>query len=109
GARIAAMATLGSRFSPLVVVQRDHVLQTSGIYAHIRHPGYAGALLACAGAMIAFGSLLALPLVAIFAGLLGQRIEREETLLEQHFGDEYQRYRERSGALWPRFGRVAES
>jgi protein-S-isoprenylcysteine O-methyltransferase Ste14 len=101
-ARIAGMARLGPRFSPLVTVQQGHVLEQRGIYAIVRHPGYAGSLLACAGAMFAFGSGLALPLVASFAGLLQARIAREERLLERHFGDEFDRYRERTGGLWPR-------
>jgi protein-S-isoprenylcysteine O-methyltransferase Ste14 len=103
--RIAGMAQLGSRFSPLVTVQREHALLTRGVYAVVRHPGYLGALLACAGAMVAFGSALALPLVASFAGLLGQRMEREDELLEQHFGDEFRHYRERTGGMLPRFSR----
>jgi protein-S-isoprenylcysteine O-methyltransferase Ste14 len=40
--RIAAMAQLGSRFSPLVAVQRTHALETRGLYARIRHPRYLG-------------------------------------------------------------------
>jgi protein-S-isoprenylcysteine O-methyltransferase Ste14 len=102
GVRIAGMARLGSRFSPVVSVQQGHALETRGIYAVVRHPGYLGALLACAGAMFAFDSGLALPLVASFAGLLQARITREERLLEQHFGEEFVRYRARTGGLWPR-------
>ena len=102
GLRIAAMVRLGSRFSPLVAVQQDHVLETRGPYAVVRHPGYLGALLACAGSMLAFGSALALPLVAAFAGLLQARIAREEVLLEQHFGDAFRDYRRHTGGLWPR-------
>ena len=100
--RIAGMARLGSRFSPLVAVQQDHVLETHGIYAVVRHPGYLGALLACVGAMVAFGSALALPLVAAFSGLLQARIAREEVLLEQHFGEAFFDYRRRVGGLLPR-------
>jgi len=102
GVRIAGMARLGSRFSPLVAVQQGHALETGGIYAVVRHPGYLGALLACAGAMFAFDSGLALPLVASFAGLLQARITREERLLELTFGDAFERYRTRTGGLWPR-------
>lgn len=103
--RIAAMARLGSRFSPLVSVQRGHALETRGIYAWVRHPGYFGALLACAGAMLAFGSALSLPLVVLFYGLLLSRIAREERMLEQHFGDAFRDYRTRTGGLLPRPGR----
>jgi len=105
GLRIAAMTTLGSRFSPVVTVQRDHALVTHGPYARVRHPGYLGALVACAGAMLAFGSALPLPLVIAFALLLRRRITREERLLESAFGDRYRLYRTRAGALLPRFGR----
>jgi protein-S-isoprenylcysteine O-methyltransferase Ste14 len=51
--------------------------------------------------MLAFGSALAAPLVIVFLGLIGHRIRREERALLEHFGDEYQRYRSRTGALLP--------
>lgn len=101
--RIAAMTRLGSRFSPLVSVQRTHALETGGVYALVRHPGYVGSWLACAGAMLAFGSALALPLLLLFLAALTNRLRREERLLEERFGDEFRRYRARTGALWPRF------
>ena len=100
--RIAGMVRLGSRFSPLVAVQQDHALETHGIYAVVRHPGYLGALLACVGSMVAFGSAFAMQLVAAFAGLLLARIKREEVLLEQHFGEAFLDYRRRVGGLLPR-------
>jgi protein-S-isoprenylcysteine O-methyltransferase Ste14 len=100
--RLAAMLQLGSRFSPLVVVQEGHRLETRGAYARVRHPGYLGAWLACAGSVLAFGSALAWPLVAAFAMVLRARVRREESLLEQHFGDAWRVYRERTGALFPR-------
>lgn len=100
--RIAAMAQLGSRFSPRVAMQREHALETGGLYGRIRHPGYAGALLASLGGALAFGSALALPLVAAMGLLLWNRAGREESMLEHHFGDGYQRYRSRTGRFLPR-------
>ena len=100
--RIAAMAQLGSRFSPLLAVQREHALETRGLYARIRHPGYAGAWLASLGGALAFGSALALPLVAGMGLLLWSRAGREESMLERHFGDEYRSYRARTGRFVPR-------
>ena len=102
GVRIAAMAQLGSRFSPLLAVQRKHALETRGLYARIRHPGYLGALLAALGGALAFGSAVALPLVAAMGLLLWARAGREETMLERHFGTAYVNYRARSGRLLPR-------
>jgi protein-S-isoprenylcysteine O-methyltransferase Ste14 len=102
--RIAAMARLGSRFSPLVAVQRAHALETGGLYARIRHPGYLGAWLVTLGACLAFGSAASLPLPAIMLAVLAARVRREELVLEEHFGEEYRRYRARTGALMPRIG-----
>jgi protein-S-isoprenylcysteine O-methyltransferase Ste14 len=100
--RIAAMAQLGPRFSPRVAMQREHALETHGLYGRIRHPGYAGAWLASFGAALAFGSALALPLVAAMGLLLWNRAGREESMLARHFGDAYQRYRARTGRFVPR-------
>jgi protein-S-isoprenylcysteine O-methyltransferase Ste14 len=100
--RIAAMAQLGPRFSPLVALQREHALEMRGLYAHIRHPGYLGAWTASLGGALAFGSALGLPLVAAMGLLLQARAAREESLLERHFGAEYRRYRARTGRFLPR-------
>ena len=102
--RIAAMAQLGSRFSPLVAVQRQHPLETRGLYARLRHPGYLGSWLTACGAMLAFGSALGLLVLIPFSALISARVRREEALLERHFGDVYRRYRERTGAFVPRIG-----
>jgi protein-S-isoprenylcysteine O-methyltransferase Ste14 len=100
--RIRAMAVLGPRFSPLVAIQREHVLETRGPYARIRHPGYLGALLACAGGAVAFGSAAALPLVALMLAAQLARVRAEEALLAARFGDEWRAYARRTGALLPR-------
>lgn len=107
--RIAAMAQLGSRFSPRVAVQREHALETRGLYARVRHPGYLGALLTALGATLAFGNALALPLVAVMGGLLWLRAGREEAMLERHFGAAYAAYRARSGRFLPRLARSPAS
>ena len=100
--RIAAMAQLGSRFSPRVAMQREHTLETRGLYARVRHPGYAGAWLAALGGALAFGSAVTLPLVLAMGALLWRRAAREESMLERHFGDAYRSYRDRTGRFVPR-------
>lgn len=102
GLRIVAMAQLGSRFSPLVALQKEHALETRGLYARVRHPGYLGSILAALGGSLSFGGGLALPLVAVMAALLWARTGREEALLERRFGDDFRRYRARSGRFLPR-------
>ena len=100
--RIAAIARLGSRFSPLLVAQRGHTLETSGLYAIVRHPGYLGTFLVALGTVIAFGSAIGLILVAALYLLLDQRMRREDAFLESQFGDTFRRWQEAVGRLFPR-------
>jgi protein-S-isoprenylcysteine O-methyltransferase Ste14 len=102
--RLAAMAQLGSRFSPLVAVQAEHPLETHGLYARIRHPGYLGAWLAAFGAVLTFGSALGLVPLVLFSALMAGRVRKEEALLAARFGDAWRDYRARSGAFVPRLG-----
>jgi protein-S-isoprenylcysteine O-methyltransferase Ste14 len=103
--RIAAMAALGPRFSPLVALQRDHALETRGPYAIVRHPGYLGALTACLGGTIAFGSWAATPLFVIMLIAQLTRGGGEEKLLAERFGGQWKTYASRTGAILPGIGR----
>jgi protein-S-isoprenylcysteine O-methyltransferase Ste14 len=100
--RVSAMARLGRRFAPVVALQREHALETGGPYAFVRHPGYLGALMACLGGSVAFGSLFALPVPALMLVAQLARVHREEALLAGSFGAEWAAYAGRTGALLPR-------
>ena len=102
--RIAAMRQLGSRFSPLPAVQRDHALETRGLYGLVRHPGYLGAWVCNLGIVLAFGSAATLPLTILLGLAMGQRVATEEGLLEERFGAEFRDYRARVGGFVPRLG-----
>ena len=99
--RIAAIARLGSRFSPLLVAQRGHVLETSGLYGLVRHPGYLGTFLVALGTVLAFGSAIGLTLVAALYLLLDQRMRREDAFLAGQFGDQFLRWQEKVGRFVP--------
>jgi protein-S-isoprenylcysteine O-methyltransferase Ste14 len=103
--RIGAMVQLGPRFSPLAAVQRDHALETGGLYAMVRHPGYLGAWLCELGIVLAFGSAAALALAALMALAIAARVSGEERLLEERFGSEFRAWRKRVGGFVPRIGR----
>jgi protein-S-isoprenylcysteine O-methyltransferase Ste14 len=103
--RISAMRQLGTRFSPLLALQREHALERTGWYAFVRHPGYLGTLLASWGAAVAFGSALALPLAGALTLIQVDRVRREERLLAGHFGDAWSDYARGTGALLPRLVR----
>jgi len=99
--RALAMQRLGARFSPTIEMQREHALEEGGVYARMRHPGYAGACLSNLGTALAFGSAATLPLVVVMALATRARVAREEEALEARFGEEYRSYRARVGRWGP--------
>ena len=96
-------ATLDTQWSPQLQLTKDHHLITSGPYARIRHPLYAG----MCGWFVSL-SLLTANWIFVgactltFLGLLW-RIPREEQMLIDAFGDEYTEYMKRTGRLFPKF------
>lgn len=70
-------------------------LVTSGIYARIRHPGYLGLILIYFGLALVFGIVWMLVPAFIFTVLTYLTAIKEEELLLEHFGKEYQEYRSR--------------
>jgi protein-S-isoprenylcysteine O-methyltransferase Ste14 len=86
---------------------KNDALTTSGPYAHLRHPLYAGTLLIASGFALLVGhwaSLVVLLLVwPWFALHYFPRKERSESArLIELYGDRFARYREAVPALWPR-------
>lgn len=95
--------TLDTQWSPQLQLTKDHHLITTGPYAHIRHPLYAG----MCGWFVSLTLLTANWIfvgvcVLTFAGLLW-RIPKEEQMMIENFGDEYKKYMDRTGRLFPKF------
>jgi protein-S-isoprenylcysteine O-methyltransferase Ste14 len=99
--RIWPVFVLGNRFSGLVAIQEGHALMTTGIYRVIRHPSYLGLLIMSLGWALAFRSSAGVLLAALLLLPLIARIHAEETLLQSHFGAEYEVYRARTARLIP--------
>jgi protein-S-isoprenylcysteine O-methyltransferase Ste14 len=99
----AAHHYLGKSFHSFVVSKQGHQLVTSGPYRWVRHPIYSAYLLSYLG-----GGLLASNLVLTFAPLfffslmILDRIPREEELMRQEFGEQYQELENRTGRLLPK-------
>ncbi|HEX2322876.1 MAG TPA: isoprenylcysteine carboxylmethyltransferase family protein [Streptosporangiaceae bacterium] len=101
--RIWAILTLDRFFTFVVGISSDHRVVQRGPYRALRHPGYAGALLALAGAGIAMGNWLSLVVMIVGPVLaLSVRISVEETTLATALGAEYLAYASRTARLIPR-------
>lgn len=96
--------TLGKNLTDTVVTRQEHTLVTRGPYRWVRHPFYvAFAWAVIANSLVtANGFIFATGCVAF--GLILLAMLREEARLLARFGDEYQKYRERTGKFWPRRG-----
>jgi len=80
-------------YSSVIRIQADrgHVLVTDGPYAYIRHPGYAGILIALPAGGVALGSWWSLvPLIPLWLLILRRAIV-EDRFLHQHL-DGYPEY-----------------
>ena len=91
--RFWSFRTLGRYFTFTVQTSADQPVITDGPYRVIRHPSYAGILLAVVGVGLMsqnWWSLVAL-LAAVTAGVV-YRITVEERALNQELGDRYRRY-----------------
>jgi protein-S-isoprenylcysteine O-methyltransferase len=100
--RWTAILTLGRLFTVDVAILTDHRIVDTGLYRHVRHPSYAGLLLAFAGLGVFLGnwlSILAVFVPITFAVL--NRIRKEEAALRSALGDAYASYCRRTRRLVP--------
>lgn len=95
-------AELGRNWSQSLDVREEHALVSTGIYAHIRHPMYTSMLLWTVAQALLLPNLVAGPSGFLcFSLMCLMRIPREEQMMEEHFGDEYRRYMQKTKRLVP--------
>lgn len=85
-ALIAASMRANRFFSAVVRVQRDrgHRVVSSGPYARIRHPGYAGMIFGVPLSALALGSWLGVGLALTYAALIVRRVAFEDGFLQRN-------------------------
>jgi len=99
-------ADLGRNFAPTLQIVEDHALITDGVFRRIRHPMYVAHLLWAIGQMLLLQNWIAGPaFLVVQIPLYLRRIPAEERMMLEQFGDEYREYMNRTGGLFPRFGR----
>jgi protein-S-isoprenylcysteine O-methyltransferase len=100
--RSTAIAQLGRLHSPNVAVQADHRVVDTGLYRHVRHPSYLGAIIAFLGCAFALGNWIG---VLVVMGLTVPaylvRIREEEAALAEVLGEPYRAYQARTHRLVP--------
>jgi len=95
-------ADLGRNWSPTMEVTTTQTLVTGGIYARVRHPMYAAFFLqALSQPLLIWNGLAGFAGLVTLLLMFAYRIPREETMMLEHFGDEYRAYMARSKRLIP--------
>jgi len=92
---------LGKNWSQSVTVKEGHELITSGPYAVVRHPIYAGLLLGFLGSAVARGEWCGILAVALVFAALWFKLRLEEEWMRAQFGGSYQAYSRKVAALVP--------
>ena len=102
GFAIWARLTLGTNWSGMVMtIKHGHELVQTGPYAIVRHPIYAGFLLAMAGTALTIGTLASyLGLAAALVALM-IRVSIEENLMSEQFREDHEAYRRHTCKLIP--------
>jgi protein-S-isoprenylcysteine O-methyltransferase Ste14 len=95
---------LASAWKVLYEAQRHHSLATSGPYARVRHPQYAGFILIMTGFLLQWPTLITLAMFPILVFMYVHLARREERDAQVEFGDAYSRYKANTPAFFPRFG-----
>jgi protein-S-isoprenylcysteine O-methyltransferase Ste14 len=102
GFAIWSRLTLGRNWSGAVAsVGEDHELVVRGPYRYLRHPIYAGFLIAMLATALTIGTLASYLAVAVGLVAFLLRIRIEEALMLSQFPDDYRAYRQQTPALLP--------
>jgi protein-S-isoprenylcysteine O-methyltransferase Ste14 len=103
---IAAVYLLRSGHVVVSHEQRPAGVVDTGAFGYVRHPLYLASLSTYFGLTVSTASLLSL---VVFVGIFAFHdyiAGYEEKLMEAKFGEEYGRYKQRTGKWLPRIGRI---
>lgn len=100
---------LASAWKVLYAAQRNHRLATSGAYARLRHPQYAGFILIMSGFLFQWPTLVTLAMFPVLVFMYVRLARREEMDARTEFGEAYARYERNTPAFFPRFGEKAQA
>jgi len=94
---------LGPSWTPTLGLRKDHQLVTGGIFKYIRHPMYAAHLLwAVAQPMLLHNWIAGFSFLVVALPQYLLRVEAEEEMMLDSFGEEYADYMEDTGRIFPR-------
>lgn len=100
---VAGFVLLSASWKVLFSAQKKSAIAVTGPYARIRHPQYMGFIIIMFGFLLQWPTIVTLAMFPILVIMYARLALWEEKEMVKTFGEEYQRYRERTPAFIPRF------
>jgi protein-S-isoprenylcysteine O-methyltransferase Ste14 len=92
---------IGAAWSVLYQAQRTHQIATTGPYAYLRHPQYAGFIMIMVGILVQWPTLITLAMFPVLVTMYIRLARREEREALAEFGDPYAAYASNTPAFLP--------
>jgi protein-S-isoprenylcysteine O-methyltransferase len=100
--RVFAVLTLKEYYTRTLKIQENQKIIDVGLYKHLRHPGYLGLIMIWTGAGLSSNNYLILIIVALLTlSAYHYRMNSEEKMLIEAFGDDYKSYMKRTWRIVP--------
>ena len=100
--RVWSFYALGQYFTAVIKVSPDQLVVTNGPYRLLRHPSYAGGLLAEVGIAVMAANWVSVAVFAVaWVAIIAWRIHIEETALLSTLGEKYRSYASQHKRLIP--------
>ncbi|HET7010348.1 MAG TPA: isoprenylcysteine carboxylmethyltransferase family protein [Anaerolineales bacterium] len=108
GLLIWVQQALGANFNTILGVRERGHLVTHGPYRWVRHPMYTVLFLFLTGILLLTANhFVGGFLLAGFLVTIATRVDKEEAVLEEEYGEAYRSYKARTGRFVPRLGVTA--
>lgn len=101
---VAGFFLLSAAWKVLYRAQRRHTLATTGPYAKIRHPQYAGFVMIMFGFLLQWPTIITVIMFPILVYMYVRLARTEEKMAHEEFGGTYAEYANRVPAFFPRVG-----
>ncbi len=96
---------LANSWQVLYKAQRDHSLATTGPYARMRHPQYAGFILIMLGFLFQWPTILTLLMFPVLVWMYTRLAKSEESDAEKEFGEAWREYAKETPKFIPKWNR----
>jgi protein-S-isoprenylcysteine O-methyltransferase Ste14 len=103
-----AHVDLGLNWSATLEIRENHSLVDQGVYRFIRHPMYTAFWLwGIAQALLLHNWIYGLSYLISFVPMYFVRVQQEEKMMVDPFGEQYRDYMNRTGRVIPKFSQTA--